>query len=135
MCRETMMTEPRRSTRVKTMLGAQIIFNNRASTLDCRIRNMSDDGAKIILDEHCAIPQVFEFIVPQRGRTYKAKAIWRQDNEVGLEFLDPKIHGGDSEAGMESLSRLQLLEKENSQLKKRINELQAQVARHADMGI
>ncbi len=126
------MAEPRKSTRQRTMLGAKIIFNNRMSTLDCRIRNISSEGAKILLGDQYAIPQVFEFHVAHKDETFRARVIWRHDNEVGLEFLeDPRAAKGPADA----LTRVQDLERENSRLKKRVRELQTQLERHMEGGI
>jgi len=129
---EQEMAESRRSTRQRTMLGAKIVFNNRMSTLECRIRNISSEGAKILLGDHYAVPQVFEFYVPQKDETYRARVIWRHDNEAGIEFLeDPRA----VRAAGDSNSRVQDLERENSLLKKRIQELQSRLDRHMEAGI
>ena len=128
------MGEPRKSTRARTMLGAQIIFNNRASTVDCQIRNMSEEGAKIVLNDHMTVPQRFEFHVPQKGRSYKAKVIWRQDNEAGLEFLQD--HGVQTAASTATnlSERLKELQTENASLRKRVIDLQARLDRDAQTG-
>ncbi len=44
------MAEPRKRQRVRTMLGAQIIFKQSQFHDRCQVRNMTDDGAKIIVD-------------------------------------------------------------------------------------
>lgn len=126
------MAEPRKSTRQRTMLGAKIIFNNRMSTLDCRIRNISREGAKVILGDHYAIPQVFEFHVPQKDDTYRARVIWRHDNEVGIEFLeDPRA----AKTPQDASTRMHDLERENALLKKRVRELQSRLDSHMESGI
>ena len=50
------MEERRRYQRLRTYLGARAVFNRRASTVDCLIRNLSEDGARIDFAEGVAIP-------------------------------------------------------------------------------
>ncbi len=123
------MGEPRKSPRARTMLGAQIIFNNRSSTVDCQIRNMSEEGAKIIIHDHLSIPQRFEFHVPQKGRSFKAKVIWRQDNEAGLEFLQDNAVQATASSATNLSERLKELETENASLRRRVTDLQARLDR------
>lgn len=129
------MAEPRKRQRVRTMLGAQIIFNNRNSTIDCQVRNMTDDGAKIVVDGHMTFPQRFEFHVPQKGRSYQAKVIWRQDNETGLEFIPDVIVGASAEGATGMAAKLKELESENAILRKRVIDLKAQLDRYSESGI
>ena len=123
------MGEPRKSPRARTMLGAQIIFNNRSSTVDCQIRNMSEEGAKIIIHDHLSIPQRFEFHVPQKGRSFKAKVIWRQDSEAGLEFLQDNAVQATASSATNLSERLKELETENASLRRRVTDLQARLDR------
>ena len=126
---ENEMGEPRKSQRARTMLGAQIIFNNRSSTVDCQIRNMSEDGAKIIVHDHLSIPQHFEFHVPQKGRSFRAKVIWRKDNEAGLEFLQDNTVQAGTTSATNLYERLKELETENASLRRRVVDLQARLDR------
>lgn len=128
------MQENRKQTRSRTVLGAQIVFNNRSSTVDCKVRNMTEDGAKIVLADHMNIPQRFEFIVPQRGRTYIAKVIWRQDNEAGLEFVNEHVTAQGTLQPADMPARIRELESENALLKKRLIDLQNQIERNSMVG-
>ena len=123
------MGEPRKSPRARTMWGAQSRFNNRSSTVDCQIRNMSEEGAKIIIHDHLSIPQRFEFHVPQKGRSFKAKVIWRQDNEAGLEFLQDNAVQATASSATNLSERLKELETENASLRRRVTDLQARLDR------
>ncbi len=123
------ITEARRRVRHRAMLDATIVFNNRCSTIECKIRNISEDGAKVVVGETLAFPQRFEFIVPQHGRSYQAKVIWRQGGEVGLEFMDESHRGGQAGDG-DASARLRELESENALLRKRVIDLKAQLDRY-----
>ncbi len=128
------MVEPRITNRARTILGAKIIFNNRSSTVDCVIRNISDTGAKISLDDQMSIPQRFEFSVPQKGMTYDAKAVWRQDNEVGIEFIKEPASQIANGSQDNLQQRVIELEAENKSLRKRLADFKAQIERHSQAG-
>ena len=81
------MKEARHYERVRTILGARIIFNNKRSTLECQIRNISAAGAKLAVSETVALPDEFDLHVPQRGRTFRARLRWRSADGVGVEFV------------------------------------------------
>ena len=81
------MDAPRTSERKRTMLGAHIIFNNRNSTMDCQVRNISPTGARLALSDTVALPEEFDLHVPQKGKTYRAKLRWRNNDSVGVELV------------------------------------------------
>ncbi|MGE3245840.1 MAG: PilZ domain-containing protein [Beijerinckiaceae bacterium] len=126
------MSEKRKELRSRTVLRASIIFNHRNSTLDCLVRNFADHGAKIILDPSIAIPQQFELNVPQKGRSFTAKVIWRHGEEIGVEFANEVVNSRVLPVGEDLAAQLRELERENAKLKKKCAELQAQVNRNME---
>jgi hypothetical protein len=76
----------RRWLRVKTFLRATIYFNNRQSSLDCIVRDISDGGARLAVSEAALVPDTFEVHIPQKNRTHFADVRWRRGEEMGLEF-------------------------------------------------
>jgi PilZ domain len=84
------MQELRSVERVRSFLRARIIFNNRMSTIDCVIKNYSPSGAKIALNDSLALPTQFEIDIPQKGRSFHARMVWRDKEAVGVEFIDSK---------------------------------------------
>jgi PilZ domain len=115
------MPEARRSERVKTLLSAQIIFNNRMSTISCVIKNISSTGAKLALADAMPVPHEFELYIPQKGRSYRARLVRRDSEGIGVEF-----HPADTDKSSEA--RLRELEAENAQLKARIRILSKRLA-------
>jgi len=83
-----MVEVARRSERVKSFLRAQIIFNNHLSTVDCIVKNISQHGARVALDETVTIPNQFELHIPQKGKTYRARMAWRDSGAIGVEFIE-----------------------------------------------
>jgi hypothetical protein len=114
------MVESRRTERVRCFLRAKIVFNNKRSTFDCTIRNISATGAKIEVSEAASIPARFELEIPQRGRVYQAQILWRDKEAMGVEFVKDKSEQLEVEESEPKLARLQ---RENRRLRAAVAEL------------
>ncbi len=80
------MTERRKTVRNRTYLGGVIAFNDQASTMDCLIRNLSPEGARLSFDEVRIMPDLFELTITRRDRAYQARIAWRGPSEAGVVF-------------------------------------------------
>ena len=130
--------------RARTVFRASIIFNNRNSSIDCLVRNFSESGAKIIVDQLITFPQQFELHISQKGRTYTAQVIWRIGKEVGVGFVNEMVNqtaipigagtGHGLPVGTGIADKMRVLERENAKLKKLVADLQQQMARYQDCG-
>jgi len=81
------MSESRTKTRKRCFLGARIQFNNRRSSFDCLVRDISVDGARLELASLESMPDEFDLVIPQQERQYRAKVMWRRNNICGVSFL------------------------------------------------
>jgi hypothetical protein len=77
----------RTDSRSRTLLGAQIVFNNRCSTIDCTVRDLSPTGAKVLVSPHVAIPDEFDLNIPQSQRKHRARIMWRDADSCGVRFI------------------------------------------------
>jgi hypothetical protein len=116
----------RSNERIRAFLRAQIIFNNRMSTIDCIIKNISPTGARIALSDTLTVPTEFEIYIPQRGRSHHARLVWRDKDAIGVDFTDPQsapapASGESAPVGTEA--RLRELEVQNAELKARVRQL------------
>jgi c-di-GMP-binding flagellar brake protein YcgR len=84
---EQVASNRRDTTRVRALKGAKILFDNRMSTMDCTIRNISGTGAKIVLATPTALPDQFHLRF-EDGREYRCLVRWRKLAEFGVEFVD-----------------------------------------------
>src|ERR1700686_574034 len=82
------MGERRNSVRKKSFLRGCLYFNKRRSAIDCLIRDMSDEGARIIFSDTVSVPDVVELYIPQKEQTLRAVVQWRRGEEIGLLFPD-----------------------------------------------
>ena len=80
------MSDKRSVERTRSFLKGQIVFNNRMTTMDCIVRNLSATGAKLALTETLALPDQFDLVIPQKGETLRARLKWRRDDEIGIVF-------------------------------------------------
>jgi hypothetical protein len=117
------MQELRSVERVRSFLRARIIFNNRMSTIDCVIKNYSPSGAKIALNDSLAVPTEFEIDIPQKGRSFHARMVWRDKEAMGVEFMDSKDPGAVPSVQVHSDTpeqRIYELQLQNAELKGKI---------------
>lgn len=84
------MQERRSEQRGRTYLGGRVAFNNRWSTVNCLIRNMSAHGAMIEFSDPVVLPGDFELTLYPKGSSLSARVVWRDATTAGIEFLDSK---------------------------------------------
>ncbi|MEX0852327.1 MAG: PilZ domain-containing protein, partial [Bauldia sp.] len=65
----------------------RIIFGDGFSTLDCMIRDLSQRGARISVEDQLTVPSKFSFAILDTGEVYAAIRRWQQGRSIGLEFL------------------------------------------------
>ncbi|MDK4722445.1 PilZ domain-containing protein [Rhizobium sp. CNPSo 3968] len=78
--------EGRASLRKRTLLGGKIIFNGGHSVFDCTVRNLSDTGAMIQIENPLAVPNTFSLRFPD-DRLLACEVRWRKINSIGVEFV------------------------------------------------
>lgn len=117
------MEEMRQAERMRAFLRAQIVFNNRMSTIDCTIKNISQTGAKVALSDTLTLPTEFEIDIPQKGRSHRARLVWRDKEAIGIEFIDAKPAAASAPTPQRATTpeqRVYELELQNAELKAKI---------------
>lgn len=115
-------TERRQSARNRTFIGGQIIFNQRQSTLDCTVRNLSDGGALLVLSKAVVTPESYEIYFPLKRESRMVRSRWRDGERQGVAFTSSTKSDGEP-VPLDLMRRLKRLEQENAALKVRIAEL------------
>jgi len=113
------MQDRRQGTRDKVLYGGVAAVNERGSTMDCVVRNISEGGACVEFETSAKLPEELNLTVARRGRSYLARLIWRQANKVGLAF---RIMASDTPVS-DLDERLRRSEIKKRQLQRRIKEL------------
>jgi len=83
---EAHMAERRQVQRTRVLKGAKILFNDRASVIDCTVRNLTNLGACAQLASSLGIPQNFELSFDAGRSNRKCQLIWRTENKLGISF-------------------------------------------------
>jgi hypothetical protein len=107
----------RRAPRQKSFLRGCIYFNNRRSSVECLIRDISHKGARILISNEVNIPNVVELYIPQKEQTLRARVEWRQEDEMGLAFVQADIAGSEPLPPQELTRRMVQLESEIASLR------------------
>jgi hypothetical protein len=129
--------ERRTLLRKRSFLQGRLYFNIRRSSLDCLVRDISDQGAKLKVSDSIAIPEFVELHIPNKDETYRAKVQWRTGFEIGVTFENehesPSIVPGAAPADLPE--RVRRLEAEVASLHRKLNELQNELRHGQGSGI
>lgn len=88
----------RRSLRHRTLKGGKIVLDHR-STIDCVIRNMSEEGALIRIAQEVPLPARFELLLVESDMICPVEVRWQRGRDAGLHFLDkPRVSVRKSDA-------------------------------------
>jgi PilZ domain len=85
--KERIEQDRRDNPRMRCLLQGRLEFNSRSMTLNCAIRNLTDQGARLIFGAAVALPREFELVVESQNRRLKAQLIWSTGLESGVMFL------------------------------------------------
>ena len=78
--------ERRRDIRHRAFLAGKLYFNDRLNVVDCTIRDISDNGARLYIPQTVLIPDMVELHIPQKDQAWKALVTWRRGAEIGVEY-------------------------------------------------
>lgn len=110
--------EQRRAGRVRTILAAEVAFGRGLPPVPCQVKDLSDTGARIIVDEAVLLPNRFELRVPRRKVTHQAQVRWRRGALLGLEFI-----AEEAAPPADPATRIRELEAENAELRRRVADM------------
>lgn len=79
--------ERRREPRRRTVMGARVVFNDRFSTMDCRVRDIGPSGARLRFGGPPIVPSHFELRIIDRDEIRRARRVWTDGRDMGVAFL------------------------------------------------
>jgi hypothetical protein len=77
--------EKRKVPRHRTLKGGSITFN-RAGGIDCRVRNLSANGACLEVASQVGIPDRFVLAIESDQVTKPCHVVWRKATRLGIAF-------------------------------------------------
>jgi hypothetical protein len=83
---EAVHMEKRREARTRTLKKARIVFNEGRSVIDCIVRNLSPNGALLVLPSVVGVPETFDLLIESDGSSHRACTRWKGNGKIGVEF-------------------------------------------------
>ena len=80
------MSERRAARRMKSFLRGFVYFDKKRGATSCLVRDMNEEGARIIFSEAITLPDIISLHIPQKDQTLRARVSWRRGDEIGLAF-------------------------------------------------
>ena len=81
--------ERRHIRRQRVLKGALVVFGAFERVVDCAVRDLSEDGARLTLTSTAGIPDTFHVLLPGERRIAPAQSAWRTSREIGIAFTGP----------------------------------------------
>ncbi len=81
------MTERRIDKRQRTLKAAVVSFNQRHSTLPCRVHDLSAIGCSVITEGTIDVPDTFQLYIELGGLTADCEVVWRGKCQAGVRFV------------------------------------------------
>lgn len=116
-----MISERRQSRRQRSFLGGRICFSQRRATLDCVVRNVSENGALLEVSDAVAVPAAFDLEIDHRRRSYNAHVRWRDGGRIGVTFQPAGVET--EVVPLDLMRRLRQCEQEKLALQNRVAQL------------
>lgn len=66
---------------------ARIVLDKNGKLRPCSIADISESGARIVLDTSEALPKRFLLLLASRGGIRECRQVWRDELTLGVEFL------------------------------------------------
>ena len=85
----------RRSLRQRTLQPGKITYREGAVTLDCTIRDFSETGARITVQNGQVIPTNVVLVYPRTQTAFEAQVAWIKAQQFGLKFVGTHQLTGD----------------------------------------
>jgi hypothetical protein len=83
------MEEKRKDRRTRVLKGGKIVFNQRLSSFDCIVRNLSDGGACLQLASPIGFPTTFELTLDGGRVLQPCRVVWHAVDRIGVAFNGP----------------------------------------------
>ncbi len=87
------MNDARRNTRKRTFLAAYAKVGEDRLPTACLVRDVSQTGARILLDATAEVPEVFDLHINGRDQLWRVETVWRRGAEIGVRLLTKRPCG------------------------------------------
>ncbi|MBV8838064.1 MAG: response regulator [Alphaproteobacteria bacterium] len=77
----------RKERRQRVFKRGQIILNDLRSVIDCTIRDLATEGARLRVDGHFAAPDEFDLQIVGSGSLRRVRRRWQSGKDIGVQFI------------------------------------------------
>jgi PilZ domain len=82
--------ELRKKPRRNFHYNARILTDKAGTMLSCLISDISETGARLVLEEDCELPEEFVLLLTPTGEARRhCSVMWRTGTSVGVAFPEP----------------------------------------------
>lgn len=78
--------DKRRHVRRLVIMGAVLMYDNQKITLPCRVRDISESGAKLEFEQQQLLPHTFDLKIRDLP-PLRCVLRWAKGNRAGVEFV------------------------------------------------
>jgi PilZ domain len=79
--------ERRWSRRMRVLKRGKTILQHNLVVFDCLIRDLSEGGARIVMDRAAILPAEFRLAILGAGEAREVRVVWRRADEAGVAFV------------------------------------------------
>jgi hypothetical protein len=126
------MDERREAKRQKSFLRGFVYVDKRRGAISCLIRDLSENGARIVFSESVAVPDILALHIPQKEQTVQAEVEWRRGDEIGLKFVAPPRAAEAAPEAQALTRRVAQLENEIASLRRMVKQLNGKTGKPGD---
>ena len=65
-----------------------IVTHGETKGVECTLRDFSDCGARLSIENSYALPLHFKLKTPSDPDGFRCEVVWRKSEEVGIRFID-----------------------------------------------
>jgi PilZ domain len=95
----SMSTNNRRTSRQEVNSPAWLEIGNDSRLRRCKLIDISANGARLIVEDVENTPDSFNLLLSRFGSpSYRCNVVWKQGDEMGVEFLDAAASDGGESA-------------------------------------
>jgi hypothetical protein len=98
--------ERRPKGRRRALLGAMVVHSQGRFSFPVTIRNLSEDGARVVFKKGQMMPSDFYLVDTWAGQGHHARIAWATANEAGVSFSQSFDMNGITDPALAYLTRL-----------------------------